>query len=159
MQSNSPTATGWICTACRVILGGLFVAAGLLKLRMPQGFADSILGFKLFDPVDQSHLVVLTTFVVPWTEVIAGLMLLVGLWARASAAVIATMLVAFIAGVISVIVRGIETKCSCFGNLEWPCAGGVGWCQVIRNCVMIAAALPVIIWGAGALAVDRPSTQ
>jgi uncharacterized membrane protein YphA (DoxX/SURF4 family) len=96
-------------------------------------------------------------YVIPWTEIIAGTCLVLGLWARASAGVITAMLTAFIAGVVSVILRGIDTKCSCFGELEWPCTGGVGWCQVIRNCVMIALAIPVFIWGAGSLAVDRPS--
>jgi uncharacterized membrane protein YphA (DoxX/SURF4 family) len=96
-------------------------------------------------------------YVIPWTEVIAGTLLVLGLWARASATVIVSMLVAFIGGVLSVIARDIDAKCSCFGSIEWPCTGGVGWCQVIRNVVMIAMAVPILRWGAGSVAVDRPS--
>jgi uncharacterized membrane protein YphA (DoxX/SURF4 family) len=84
-------------------------------------------------------------------------MLVLGLWARGAAGVIVAMLLAFIAGVISVILRGIDTKCSCFGDIEWPCTGGVGWCQVVRNMIMIGLALPVFIWGPGPLALDRES--
>jgi len=157
MNDKTPSATGWLSLLCRVLLGGLFIFAGTLKLAKPQGFADSIMGFKMLDVDAHSHIIITMAYVIPWTEIIAGTCLVLGLWARASAGVITAMLTAFIAGVVSVILRGIDTKCSCFGELEWPCSGGVGWCQVIRNCVMIAMAVPVFIWGAGSLAVDRPS--
>jgi uncharacterized membrane protein YphA (DoxX/SURF4 family) len=148
---------GWLSLACRIALGGLFIFAGTMKLMKPQGFADSIMGFKMLNPDTQGHLIITMAYVIPWTEVIAGTLLVLGLWARASATVIVSMLVAFIGGVLSVIARDIDAKCSCFGSIEWPCTGGVGWCQVIRNVVMIAMAVPILRWGAGSVAVDRPS--
>jgi uncharacterized membrane protein YphA (DoxX/SURF4 family) len=117
------------------------------------------MGFKMLNPDTQGHLIITMAYVIPWTEVIAGTLLVLGLWARASATVIVSMLVAFIGGVLSVIARDIDAKCSCFGSIEWPCTGGVGWCQVIRNVVMIAMAVPILRWGAGSLAVDRPSKE
>ncbi|HLP85259.1 MAG TPA: DoxX family protein [Phycisphaerales bacterium] len=156
---HNPPATGWLSLICRVLLGGLFIFAGILKLGKPQGFADAIMGFKMFDVDAHSHIIVTLTYVIPWTEIVAGTFLVLGLWARASAAVIVSMLTAFIVGVISVIVRGIDTKCSCFGELEWPCTGGVGWCQVVRNCVMIAMAIPVFFYGGGSLAVGKRSAE
>lgn len=157
MNDKNPAAMGWLSLVCRVILGGLFILAGTMKLMKPQGFADSIMGFKMLNPDTQGHLIITMAYVIPWTEVIAGTLLVIGLWARASAAIIVSMLLAFIGGVVSVILRDIDTKCSCFGELEWPCTGGVGWCQVVRNTVMIAMAAPIFRWGAGSLAVDRPS--
>ncbi|MFN5945236.1 MAG: DoxX family protein [Phycisphaerae bacterium] len=159
MNDKNPAAMGWLSLACRVALGGLFIFAGTMKLMKPQGFADSIMGFKMLNPDTQGHLIITMAYVIPWTEVIAGTLLVLGLWARASATVIVSMLVAFIGGVLSVIARDIDAKCSCFGSIEWPCTGGVGWCQVIRNTVMIAMAVPILRWGAGSLAVDRPSKE
>jgi uncharacterized membrane protein YphA (DoxX/SURF4 family) len=80
-------------------------------------------------------------------------LLIVGVWARASALLIATLLAGFIVGIASVLVRGLSTKCACFGELEWPCGGEVGACQIIRNTVLIALALPVILRGPGKLAL------
>jgi uncharacterized membrane protein YphA (DoxX/SURF4 family) len=157
MNDKNPAAMGWLSLACRIALGGLFIFAGTMKLMKPQGFADSIMGFKMLNPDTQGHLIITLAYVIPWTEVIAGTLLVLGLWARASATVIVSMLVAFIGGVLSVIARDIDAKCSCFGSIEWPCTGGVGWCQVIRNVVMIAMAVPILRWGAGSVAVDRPS--
>jgi putative oxidoreductase len=159
MNDKNPAAMGWLSLACRVALGGLFIFAGTMKLMKPQGFADSIMGFKMLNPDTQGHLIITMAYVIPWTEVIAGTLLVLGLWARASATVIVSMLVAFIGGVLSVLARDIDAKCSCFGSIEWPCTGGVGWCQVIRNTVMIAMAVPILRWGAGSLAVDRPSKE
>ncbi len=147
---------GWLSLPCRLLLGGLFVFAGVMKLDQPQAFADAIKGFKVFEG-SREFMIPLMSFVLPWTEVLAGALLILGLWARGATLVIMALLGAFILGVVSVILRGIDTKCSCFGKIEWPCEGGVGWCQVVRNSVMLAMALPILIWGPGPLAIDRES--
>lgn len=156
MPPTTPKAVGILTFPCRVALGALFVIAGVLKLGEPQAFADAIKGFKIFEG-EREFMIPLMSFVLPWTEIIAGSMLVLGLWARGAAGVIVAMLLAFIGGVISVILRGIDTKCSCFGDIEWPCTSGVGWCQVARNLIMVGLALPVFIWGPGPLALDRES--
>jgi putative oxidoreductase len=156
MLPTTPKAVGWLTLPCRLILGGLFVFAGVLKLGEPQAFADAIKGFKIFTDA-REFMIPVMTFVLPWTEIIAGSLLILGLWARGAAMVIVGMLLAFVAGVVSVVLRDIDTKCSCFGKIEWPCTGGVGWCQVIRNSVMIAMAVPIFVWGPGPLAIDRES--
>jgi uncharacterized membrane protein YphA (DoxX/SURF4 family) len=155
-MSTTPKALGWLTLPCRLLLGGLFVLAGVLKLGEPQAFADAIKGFKIFTD-EREFMIPLMSFVLPWTEIVAGSLLILGLWARGAAAVIVAMLLAFVGGVVSVILRELDTKCSCFGDLEWPCEGGVGWCQVIRNGVMIAMATPVFVWGPGPLAIERES--
>lgn len=122
----------------RVLVGGLFVFAGVMKLRDPQQFAFSVNAFKLGLP---DHLTILTTFVVPWTELVAGALLVLGIWSRAAAMLIAMLLIAFVGGILSVIVRGFEASCGCFGKFEWPCGSKIGMCQVGRNCVLLALTL------------------
>lgn len=137
----------WLCLGARVALGALFLLAAWLKLRNPQGFAEAIEGFKIVP----EHLVKLLVFAIPWTELVAGVLLILGVWARASALLVATLLAGFIVGIASVLVRGLSTKCACFGELEWPCGGEVGACQIIRNTVLIGLALPIILRGPGKL--------
>jgi uncharacterized membrane protein YphA (DoxX/SURF4 family) len=147
---------GWLALAVRIVLGGLFILAGALKLSDPQAFANAVLAFKIIPAPSGDRLVVLTTYIVPWTELIAGVCLLLGLWARASALVIALMLVVFIGGIVSVLARpGMDTKCGCFGKFEWPCGDKVGVCQLLRDLVMLAMAAFLVARGPGRLAIDR----
>jgi uncharacterized membrane protein YphA (DoxX/SURF4 family) len=141
----------WLCLGARVALGALFVLAASLKLKNPQGFAEAIEGFKLVP----EHLVKVLVFAIPWTELFAGVLLIVGVWARASALLISTLLLGFIGGIASVLLRGLSTKCACFGELEWPCGGEVGACQIIRNSVLIALSLPIMLRGPGKLALGK----
>jgi uncharacterized membrane protein YphA (DoxX/SURF4 family) len=142
----------------RLALGGLFIFAAYMKLKSPQAFAISV---KAFDVIDASadHLNILITFVVPWTEMIAGVVLVLGLWARAAAMVLSAMLVVFIAGIASVIYRNMDVTCGCFGKFEWPCMGKLGMCQIGRDAAMLLMGLLVVWKGPGPLAIDRESTR
>lgn len=147
---------GWLVLPCRLLLGGLFVFAGVMKLLNPQLFQQSIGAFKVGLP---EHLEVLLTFVVPWCEIAAGAALLLGLWTRSAALMLSTLLVGFIGLVVSVLWRGMDVKCSCFGKFEIPCTGPVGVCHLVRNSVMLGLGLVVVFFGPGPLAIDRESTK
>ncbi len=138
----------------RVALGGLFCIAAVSKLQEPQTFAEAIKAFKVVDHIALGHLIATAAFVIPWVELIAGAALVLGLWSRAAALTIALALAAFIAGLISVIARGIDASCSCFGNLNLFCPSAVGACQVIRNSVMLLPAVYLVWRGGGRIALD-----
>ncbi|HYF14419.1 MAG TPA: MauE/DoxX family redox-associated membrane protein [Phycisphaerales bacterium] len=149
---SNTTARGALCMTMRFLLGAAFLAAGILKLSDPQGFAFAVKGFRVLP----DHLVIPATYAIPWTEVFAGVLLLLGLWSRAAALVLSAMLAGFIAGLASVILRKMDVSCACFGDLQFPCGHSVGWCQIIRNVVMLGMAAPVLLWGPGAMALERP---
>lgn len=152
-RRESPSAVGWIALPCRVALAAVFTFAGILKLATPEKTAEAIMAFR----VVPDHLVNYLAFAMPWAEVTAGVLLFVGLWSRAAVLVIISMLAGFILGILGVIARGIDTHCSCFGELELGCTGGVGWCHVIRNSILIAMGAVVLVWGPGPFAIDRAS--
>lgn len=138
----------------RVALGGLFCIAAVSKLQEPQTFAEAIKAFKVVDHIALGHLIATAAFVIPWVELIAGAALVLGLWSRAAALTIALALAAFIAGLVSVIARGIDASCACFGNLNLFCPSAVGACQVIRNAVMLIPAAYLVWRGGGRIALD-----
>jgi putative oxidoreductase len=148
----------WVSLAVRVALGGLFIFAGVMKLKDVQHFVQAVSAFKII-PQSAEHLSVLTAFVVPWVEILAGALLVVGWWTRAAGLVLSAMLAAFITGILSVIVRGLDVKCTCFGEFEIPCTGPIGWCHVIRNTVLLAMALHTVWHGAGKLGIDGRARQ
>ncbi len=153
MADPAPRARpiGWLVLPVRVFLGAIFVLAGYLKISDPQSFAFAVKAFQILP----DHLIVPTAFALPCIEILAGVLLIIGLWTRGSAVVIFLMLLGFTAGQAWVINRGLDVKCSCFGNLEWPCAGGVGTCHLVRNGVLMLMAIIAATLGPGPLAIDR----
>ncbi len=96
----------------RLALGGVMLVAGVLKVTKPEVSARAVQAYQLL-PFD------LATYVgygLPVLEVVLGLLLVVGLFTRASAAVAGVLLVAFIIGIASAWARGLSIDCGCFGE-------------------------------------------
>src|ERR1700722_10747340 len=68
----------WIVLILRLILGGVFIYAGIVKILSPQSFADNIADFQLLPNVLNN----LFALSLPVFEVIVGLMLIIGLRLR-----------------------------------------------------------------------------
>lgn len=169
---------GAVSVPLRFVLAGVFLFAAWQKTgtaAAPQLFSESVnaLWNKSFarplgsvldhlwgGPRDAGarlpdHLVQTITFSVPWVEIVAAVLLIVGLWTRAAAGVIFTMLIGFTAMYAAVILRGEDVKCGCFGKSQLLCSGGVGWCHVGQNLTMAAMALVIMLTTRHVLALDR----
>jgi len=139
----------------RVGLGGAFCFAAFKKLGDLQSFAEAIKGFKVVPIETHEHLIIMGAFTMPWIEMIAGVLLILGLWTRAASATISVMLIVFIAALLHVIFDdSISANCSCFGDMKLVCGSDVGWCQVIRDLVMLLPAIYLIWRNGGILALD-----
>jgi putative oxidoreductase len=105
----------------RLVLGGLFVYAGAVKVLDPLDFAQNIRNYRL---VGQS-LSFIAAVVLPWLEILAGVALAAGIWKRASALIISGLLVFFILLTLVTIARGLDVECGCFGALSRKSGFGV----------------------------------
>jgi uncharacterized membrane protein YphA (DoxX/SURF4 family) len=105
----------------RLVLGGLFVYAGVVKVLDPLEFAQNIRNYRL---VGQS-LSFMAAVVLPWLEILAGVALAAGIWKRASALIITGLLVFFILLTLVTIARGLDVECGCFGALSRKSGFGV----------------------------------
>jgi len=105
----------------RLVLGGLFVYAGIVKVLDPLDFAQDIRNYRL---VGQA-LSFLAAVVLPWLEILAGVALAAGVWTRASALIISGLLVFFILLTLVTIARGLDVECGCFGALSRKSGFGV----------------------------------
>ena len=140
---------------CRLAVAGLFLFAAYQKLfesaDAPQKFALAINSFKILP----EHLVHLATGAIPWIEVICGVLLILGLWTRAAAAVLGIMLVAFTIGVASVLLRDMSVTCGCFGKFSLICQHDkMTWCKIGENAIILTPTLLVAIFGGGFLTLD-----
>jgi putative oxidoreductase len=117
----------------RMIVGGVFVFAGVLKLLDPAAFAQDIANYQAFPHWTWN----LAAAVVPVTEILAGLAVLTGIKRRAAALVLGSLTLAFIGLILSVIVRDIDLSCGCFG--EATEASEVGWPLLFRDLGLLIA--------------------
>lgn len=131
----------------RLVLGGLFLFAAVIKLQDPQAFATAIKAFRLL-PTD---VIVWPAFIIPWMELVLAVALVAGLWSRSAALGLALLLIAFGGAMVSVMARGLDVECGCFGRFFGQ---KVGWESLVRNVVFLALAAPVVARGGGALALD-----
>jgi len=100
--------------AFRLLVGVVFIWAGLLKITDPLNFAQSLRNYQIF-PQGISFFLAL---VLPWIEIICGILLILGIFRQASAFLISTLLFLFLALVLLTIARGIDIDCGCFGSLS-----------------------------------------
>lgn len=136
---------GILVTRSEVALAGMFLWAAFNKLRPPNGpqlFSDSIHAFKLGLP---EILFRAATSVTPWIEVLSGLCLLLGIWSRAAATVLSSLLLLFIALLASVLARGLPVECGCFGKMSPFCPEKVSTCNIYQNLVLLALGLLIAL--------------
>jgi uncharacterized membrane protein YphA (DoxX/SURF4 family) len=103
--------------AVAVALGVLFVYASLDKIASPRDFARIVYHYQVIGPSATLGFVPANAFavVLPWLELVCGVLLITGLWRKEAAALTAVMLVAFIGAVGWALGQGIDIQnCGCF---------------------------------------------
>jgi len=136
----------------RLIVGAVFIYASLYKLAEPHDFAVSI---ALYDMLP-TGLINPMAIALPAVELAVGLTLILGLWTRASAAVINAMLVVFIAAIGYVVfVRGMaDFGCGCFSPAAEEASGEMATDTLFRDVGYLVGAVYVMIFDDGALGAD-----
>jgi len=102
----------WFGTAARLVVGGVWIWAGMLKLPHPEQSVAAVRAYELLpgnSATPVGHLL-------PILEIVVGLCLVLGLLTRGAAVVSGLLFVAFIVGIASVWARGITIDCGCFGG-------------------------------------------
>ncbi len=97
----------------RLVVGGVFIWAGLLKILDPLEFAQNIANYRVFSP----DLSLLTAIVLPWLEILCGVLVIFGIFRSASSLLLSGLLAAFLVLIMVTIFRGLDVDCGCFGSL------------------------------------------
>jgi uncharacterized membrane protein YphA (DoxX/SURF4 family) len=119
----------------RVYVGGVFIYASMYKINYPGEFAETIAGYQLvpFWAVNPMALVM------PWTELVSGILMVLGIRTKSAAAVIGGLLAVFSAAILITLLRGIPIGCGCFTSVEDP----LGWDTLFRDLLWLAMSLHV----------------
>ncbi|MEJ6574523.1 MAG: MauE/DoxX family redox-associated membrane protein [Actinomycetes bacterium] len=102
----------WLTFSFRLVLGGVLLVAGALKVTDPYGSATSVRAYQIL-PVDLANLL---GFVLPFIEVGIGIFLIVGIWVRLAAIAGGALMLVFVIAIAQAWIRGISLDCGCFGK-------------------------------------------
>lgn len=128
---------GFLCLAFRLVLGGMFLYAGLTKIAGPADFAQAIANYRILPEWSVNA----AAIVLPWVEVFAGTSLILGLLIQGGSLLIAGLLLAFACALGFDLWRGLDISCGCFG----PGGGAITWLYVLRDATLFGMAC--FVWG------------
>jgi len=123
----------------RLILGGLFIFAGFAKINHISALINDIEQYQIL-PV---ALASVFGHVLPYLEILVGVLLVLGIVLRISASVGGLMLISFAAAKIVAMVRGLDIKvCNCFG----PAVPLLSTQSLAIDIVMLLLAIQIILF-------------
>jgi len=132
----------------RIILGFIFIYAGMEKISDPDGFTRTINNYGLLP----FSFINITALILPWIEVTSGILLLFGVTVKENAFIISVMLGIFIIAISISLFKGLNIDCGCFGT-----AGGskVGILKLGENVLLILLGLQLIYFGGGSIKLTK----
>jgi uncharacterized membrane protein YphA (DoxX/SURF4 family) len=160
-ESSARGAGRLLLIAGRIVLGGIFIAAGCVKLRpvvptMPWSAASLKTSLAMFAMQVDSYQMLssaranFVAHTLPFFELLIGLWLVSGIWLRIPSLLTTLMLGGFLTAMIRAYALGLEINCGCFGPGE-----KVGPMSFLRDGSFFALSLAVTI---GAFVVARKKT-
>jgi uncharacterized membrane protein YphA (DoxX/SURF4 family) len=135
--------------AVAIGLGAVFVYASWAKIVEPRAFAQIVYHDQLAGPSARLGFLPanLLATVLPWTEVLVGLLLITGIWRREAAVLAALMLVMFLVAVSWAMAHGINlANCGCFSVSEGESGRAVGLKLILGDLGLLLAAVYVAAW-------------
>jgi uncharacterized membrane protein YphA (DoxX/SURF4 family) len=132
--------------AVAIALGALFIYASHDKIGAPRDFARIVYHYRLVGPSAELGFLPanLLAVVLPWVELVCGVLLIIGLWRREAAALTAAMLVVFVFAVGWALFQGIDIKnCGCFSVSGDGRSAGIK--LILGDLGLLAAALYLVV--------------
>lgn len=111
----------------RLFLGGIFIFASIDKIIHPAVFAEAVYNYQILPNI----LINLTALVLPWLELVLGLMLVAGIWLPGAVLLSTLLLLAFSGILIFNLSRGLNISCGCFTTE--PSTDPISFWTVLRD--------------------------
>ena len=136
----------YLTTIFRIMVGVVFLYASIDKITNTAYFASAISNYQILP----DSIVNLVAIILPWLELICGFLLLIGMWYRSAALVISFLMIVFIIAITSVIIRGLDIDCGCYGSDTL-----IDWSRVIEDIFLLTFSLQIIFSPESKLAFDK----
>lgn len=144
----------WVGVAARAVLGGVLLAAGLLKVGALGESVNAVMAYRILP----YELVAPVGVTLPFVEIVLGALLLAGLYTRLAGLGGALLMAAFIVGIASAWARGLALDCGCFGGggeIDAATAFGAYPWEIARDVGLLACGAWLVAFPRTPWAVDN----
>ncbi|MDQ3020152.1 MAG: DoxX family membrane protein [Bacteroidota bacterium] len=124
----------------RLIVGAVFIYASLDKLMNQEEFSKAIYNYKFLPGI----FINIFAIVIPYIELISGLLLIIGIYKRGSSFIISFLLIVFIIALGQAAARGLDINCACF-SLETVNQKSDIWLRIIEDILLLIASIIIYI--------------
>ncbi len=98
----------------RLVMAGVFVYASVDKIIHPDLFAETVYNYQVLP----GYLVNLTALILPWLELIIGVLLLANRCMAGASTLAAGLMTVFLGTIIFNLARGLDISCGCFSTAK-----------------------------------------
>jgi uncharacterized membrane protein YphA (DoxX/SURF4 family) len=142
----------WIGLVARLIVAGFLLVAGWIKFQDPAGTVRSVRAYRILPEA----VVPTVGHALPMLEFVLGALLLLGLFTRVAGLLSGLFFLAFIFGISSAWIRGMEINCGCFGNGGVPANPQRQYAiEIARDTGLLLCSLWLVIWPRTHLSLDK----
>ena len=152
MADKFRVAQPWLTLLARLILGAVLLVAGALKVPNLPKSAMAVRAYEML-PIPIANFL---GYTLPWIEIGLGLLLIVGVTVKISAALGGLTMLAFIIAISQAWARGLSIDCGCFGG------GGTidpedtkYLSEIIRDIGLMALGIFLYLYPKGRFAIEK----
>ncbi len=124
--------------AFRLYLGGLFIYASMYKINYASEFAEIIAGYQILPHWSVN----IAAVVLPWVELICGILLIAGVRCRSAATIIGGLLIVFTIAIVINLMRGASIPCGCFHTIGEK----ISWWTFLRDLIWLGMAVHIFFY-------------
>ena len=101
-----------LCWLLALVVAGIFIYAGAIKMFDPVQFAHDVKNFQILPwPISAA-----LAFYLPWLEIFCGFGLIFRFLSRGAISILSVLIVVFTLATAAAKVRGLDITCGCFGH-------------------------------------------
>jgi uncharacterized membrane protein YphA (DoxX/SURF4 family) len=146
----------WLTLVSRLLVGGVLVIAGYLKVG---NTAKSQMAVRAYEVLPISIANTLGV-ILPWLEIGAGLLLILGVAVKWSSIFAAALMFIFIAAIAQAWARGLSIDCGCFGGGGQVAAGKTRYLEeILRDLGLAITAIYLIRYPLGRFGIERSKVE
>ncbi|MDM8514965.1 MauE/DoxX family redox-associated membrane protein [Desulfobacterales bacterium HSG16] len=125
----------YLSLAFRLYIAGIFIYAAMYKISYAGEFAETIASYRIIPYWSVN----ITAVVMPWLELICGLLLISGIRAKAAVSVIIGLLAVFTIAIVVNLIRDTPIGCGCFKSLDEK----MDWTTLVRDLIWLSMAIHI----------------
>jgi uncharacterized membrane protein YphA (DoxX/SURF4 family) len=146
----------WLGLISRLTLGGVLTLAGYLKIDELDKSQMAVRAYEML-PVPLANLI---GIVLPFAEIVMGLLLIVGAGTRLMGILSALLMLVFVIGISQAWARGLSIDCGCFGGGGEVAPGEANYLTpLLRDAGLAALGIYLSLYPRSKFALDKSTPE